>query len=140
MSGPYHEHPKEPFGDLHPIDVHVGRRLREARLSHRLSQSALARHVGLTFQQIQKYERGTNRISASALWAFAELLGVQPNWFYEGLNGLKSEKISAANDRLPATEEGIETRLLASDLTAEEQTAVQAVIGWLRSRPQADYK
>lgn len=69
----------------HPIDVHVGRRMRERRTLLGLSQSNLADKVGLTFQQIQKYERGTNRISASRLWQLGEVLGVPISWFFEEL-------------------------------------------------------
>lgn len=131
--------PHERIGELHPIDVYVGQRLREGRLSRGLSESALARQVGVTFQQVQKYELGTARMSASILWAFADLLGVQPNWFYEGLNGLSSNKVSVANDHSPRTTGGIETTLLASDLTAEEHAAALAVIRWLRSRPMTEF-
>jgi transcriptional regulator with XRE-family HTH domain len=55
----------------HPIDLHVGNRLRELRCLAGLSQTALADSVDLTFQQIQKYEAGTNRIAASRLWDFS---------------------------------------------------------------------
>ncbi|MDA0239837.1 MAG: helix-turn-helix transcriptional regulator [Proteobacteria bacterium] len=71
----------------HPIDVHVGRRMREKRTLLGLSQSHLAEKVGLTFQQIQKYERGTNRISASRLWQLSEILGVPIAWFFEDIGG-----------------------------------------------------
>lgn len=57
-----------------PIDVYVGARLRALRLQRKLSQSELAQALGLTFQQIQKYERGSNRISASKLLRAAEYL------------------------------------------------------------------
>lgn len=64
------------------IDVSVGRRLRDRRTLLGLSQSALAQSVGLTFQQIQKYERGANRISASRLYQFSCLLGVDVDYFF----------------------------------------------------------
>ena len=59
-----------------PIDVRVGARLRLLRRARGLSQTDLAKSLGLTFQQVQKYERGINRISASKLWTAAEILGV----------------------------------------------------------------
>jgi transcriptional regulator with XRE-family HTH domain len=66
----------------HPIDVHVGSRIRTARLLAGLTQSALAAAVKLTFQQIQKYERGSNRVSCSMLSEFAEVLGRPVSWFF----------------------------------------------------------
>ena len=68
-----------------PVDVHVGKRFRERRLSLGMSQTALGDYLGLTFQQIQKYERGANRISASKLWAVSNLFEVPIEWFFEGL-------------------------------------------------------
>ena len=67
------------------VDIHAGARLRERRLSLGMSQAALGEYLGLTFQQIQKYERGTNRISASRLWGMSNLFGVTIGWFFEGL-------------------------------------------------------
>lgn len=64
------------------IDVSVGRRLRDRRTLLGLSQSALADSVGLTFQQIQKYERGANKISASRLYQFSCLLDVDIDYFF----------------------------------------------------------
>ena len=69
---------------IHPIDRHVGFRLRLARASRKLSQTELAKSSGITFQQVQKYEKGTNRVSASRLFEFATLLGVEISYFFEG--------------------------------------------------------
>jgi transcriptional regulator with XRE-family HTH domain len=69
----------------HPVDVHVGRKLRAFRTQRDLSQTSLGRHVGLTFQQIQKYEKGTNRIGASRLHQFALVLNVPVEAFFTGL-------------------------------------------------------
>ncbi len=68
----------------HPIDVHVGERVRITRLAARMSQTALADAGGVSFQQVQKYEKGTNRISASRLFQFAEILGVEVAHFFRG--------------------------------------------------------
>jgi transcriptional regulator with XRE-family HTH domain len=68
----------------HPIDRHVGQRVRLARISRSLSQTALADAVGVTFQQVQKYEKGTNRVSASRLFEFAEVFGVEVSYFFAG--------------------------------------------------------
>ncbi|HTN41893.1 MAG TPA: helix-turn-helix transcriptional regulator [Asticcacaulis sp.] len=68
----------------HPIDLHVGSRVRLRRKLLGLSQDKLGGHLGLTFQQVQKYERGANRISASKLFEIANLLKVPVDYFYEG--------------------------------------------------------
>jgi transcriptional regulator with XRE-family HTH domain len=64
------------------LDLHVGARLRERRTMLGLSQEQLAEAVGLTFQQIQKYERGINRMGASRLWSLARALDVPLDYFY----------------------------------------------------------
>ena len=69
---------------VHAIDRHVGQRVRVARLAKAMSQTGLAEAVGLTFQQIQKYEKGTNRVSASKLYLFAGVLGVDVGYFFAG--------------------------------------------------------
>jgi transcriptional regulator with XRE-family HTH domain len=69
----------------HPVDVHVGDRLRTRRNARDLSQTALGDAVGVTFQQVQKYERGANRISASRLYEFAQVLAVEVGFFFEGM-------------------------------------------------------
>ena len=68
---------------IHPTDRHVGERLRMARLASKMSQTALGEAAGITFQQVQKYERGTNRVSASRLFEFANVLGVEVSYFFE---------------------------------------------------------
>jgi DNA-binding XRE family transcriptional regulator len=69
-----------------PVDVHVGQRVRTRRVLCGLSQTALAEHVGVTFQQIQKNERGVNRIAASRLYQIAHALDVPVQWFFMGLD------------------------------------------------------
>jgi transcriptional regulator with XRE-family HTH domain len=69
----------------HPVDVHVGSKLRAFRTQRDLSQTSLGKRVGLTFQQIQKYEKGTNRIGASRLHEFALVLNVPVEAFFTGL-------------------------------------------------------
>ena len=68
-----------------PIDVHVGLQVRLRRKELKISQEKLAETLGLTFQQVQKYERGANRISASKLYEIARTLRVPIGWFFEGL-------------------------------------------------------
>lgn len=68
-----------------PVDVHVGARLRERRVLLGLTQTELADLLGITFQQAQKYERGTNRISASRLYDIANVLELPIQWFYDDM-------------------------------------------------------
>lgn len=81
---------KKTKGTPDAVDVHVGQRLRVRRSLMGLSQEKLAEAVGLTFQQIQKYERGMNRISAGRLFQFSEILGVPVSYFYDQLSGRKT--------------------------------------------------
>ena len=67
------------------VDAHVGNRIRQRRNELRLSQEKLGEHLGVTFQQIQKYEKGSNRIGAGQLLQIAKFLQVDPNFFYAGL-------------------------------------------------------
>ena len=71
----------------HPVDVHVGKQLRTQRIIMGLSQEALAKAVGITFQQVQKYERGVNRMSAGRLYDFSKVLSVPVAYFFEGYDG-----------------------------------------------------
>lgn len=68
----------------HPVDVHVGKRIRHRRWMTGVTQQQLADKVGIKFQQIQKYETGMNRVSASRLWDIADALGVSVAFFFEG--------------------------------------------------------
>jgi transcriptional regulator with XRE-family HTH domain len=70
-----------------PIDVHVGSRMRMRRMILGMSQEKLGDAFGLTFQQVQKYERGTNRMGASRLQQAADILGVTVPFFFEGAAG-----------------------------------------------------
>ena len=68
------------------IDDYIGKKLRTARIIRNLSQDELAKKVGITFQQIQKYEKGLNRISASRLYWFIRILGVDFDFFFNGID------------------------------------------------------
>ena len=67
----------------HPVDVHVGLRMRQRRTLLAMSQTKLGDAVGLSFQQIQKYERGSNRIGSSRLFEFAKVLDVAVSYFFD---------------------------------------------------------
>ncbi len=69
----------------HDVDVHVGKRIRHRRWMNGTTQQQLAEAVGIKFQQIQKYETGMNRVSASRLWDIAHVLGVPVSFFFAGL-------------------------------------------------------
>lgn len=70
----------------HKVDVHVGKRIRQRRWLTGMTQQRLAELVGIKFQQIQKYETGANRVSASRLWDIADALDVQVVFFFDGLD------------------------------------------------------
>ena len=72
------------MSDSHPVDVHVGKRLRLKRTIMGLSQESIGKAIGVTFQQIQKYERGINRMGASRLYDFAKALNVPVSYFFDG--------------------------------------------------------
>ncbi len=72
-----------------PVDVHVGGRVRAGRTLIGMGQEELGKHVGVTFQQIQKNEKGMNRIGAGRLWQFSLILGRPISWFFEGIGEQK---------------------------------------------------
>ena len=83
----------------HPVDVHVGKRVRHRRWMVGMTQQQLAEKVGIKFQQIQKYETGMNRVSASRLWDISKVLGVNVSFFFEGLNA--EPNVSTNNSDMP---------------------------------------
>jgi transcriptional regulator with XRE-family HTH domain len=105
------------LGSAQEIDAYVGRRLRARRMQVGLSQSMLGRHLGLTFSQVQKYEKGSNRIGAGRLYLMAALLGVPVQYFYEGLNEPPPEP---ANKATVEAERLRETFLRISDPHARQ--------------------
>lgn len=83
----------------HPVDVYVGKRIRHRRWMNGTTQQQLAESVGIKFQQIQKYETGMNRVSASRLWDIASVLNVPISFFFEGLEA--QPKDASAGTDLP---------------------------------------
>ncbi len=71
----------------HPIDIHVGSRVKLRRMILGMSQESLGKSLGLTFQQIQKYEKGVNRIGASRMFELSRLLDVPVQFFYDEYGG-----------------------------------------------------
>ncbi|MFP7673658.1 helix-turn-helix domain-containing protein [Marivita sp. S0852] len=81
----------------HPVDVHVGKRVRHRRWLVGMTQQQLAEKVGIKFQQIQKYETGANRVSASRLWDIADALDVPVAFFFEGIEEAQQEDATASS-------------------------------------------
>lgn len=80
-----------------PIDIHVGQRLKARRVGLRISQSDIGKTLGVTFQQIQKYENGANRIGASNLYRLAKALNVDVSYFFEDL--ASASKVKSLSDQ-----------------------------------------
>ncbi|MGJ8545394.1 MAG: helix-turn-helix domain-containing protein [Sulfitobacter sp.] len=99
----------------HPVDIHVGRRLKQIRNLRRLSQADIAAKLDISFQQIQKYESGANRISASRLFDLAQIFQVEPRYFFDGL--MKAEDVAENDDS--------DMRIIRA-IAAIDDTAVQA--------------
>lgn len=98
----------------HPVDVHVGKRIRHRRWMVGMTQQQLAESVGIKFQQIQKYETGMNRVSASRLWDIGESMDVPVSFFFEGYqdgeveNAAPVQKPEKMNGDLLADKEALE--------------------------------
>lgn len=90
----------------HPVDAHVGKRIRHRRWMVGMTQQQLADRVGIKFQQIQKYETGMNRVSASRLWDIATALGVAISFFFEGIDAARDG--AAVDDDLLADKEALD--------------------------------
>jgi len=101
-----------PSGAANPIDVHVGNRVRLRRTLLGMSQEKLGAALGLTFQQVQKYERGANRIGASRLFDLSRVLDVKIGWFFEDMSpevaaaGPSVMSQASEDPLLPEPEEG----------------------------------
>lgn len=81
------------------LDAEIGRRLRQARLVENLTQDGLAQKLNISFQQVQKYENGSNRVSSSRLWSISRVLGLPITYFYEGLDESEiSETVDGAEE------------------------------------------
>ena len=84
-----------------PVDTHVGTRVRLRRQILKMSQEKLGNALGVTFQQVQKYERGSNRVGASRLWRMSQVLDVPVAFFYEGLGEKGPQAEFAEGDQTP---------------------------------------
>lgn len=127
----------------HLVDRHVGKRVEVRRKSLGFSQSQLGAALGLTFQQIQKYEKGSNRISSSKLWEIAQFFKVDPGYFFEGLTasqpGLaESDTVSFEHD-FPVTRQSQEIARLVPRLSLRQQKiALEMIREMLGDRTDQD--
>ncbi|MBY0355932.1 MAG: helix-turn-helix domain-containing protein [Rickettsiales bacterium] len=106
----------------HPVDIYVGKRLRMRRTMLGMSQEALGRAIGVTFQQIQKYERGVNRMGSSRLFDFARILNVPVAFYFEGYEDEQQEKSEAAamSAAYPGLNDGADQDFEHERLTSRE--------------------
>ena len=105
----------------HHVDVHVGQRMRHRRWMLGITQPQLAARVGITFQQIQKYEAGMNRVSASRLWDIAEAMEVDVTFFFEGLKGGEGRTVEAAAGASAENREEVELLRSYNSIPAEQR-------------------
>lgn len=109
----------------HSIDVTVGRKIRKRRKMLRISQAEIGNRLGISFQQVQKYENGTNRVSASRLQSIADILDVPASWFFEdvGEGEAKVPSISGDDetDAFLATTEGLDFCRAISRISSKDQ-------------------
>lgn len=122
----------------HPVDRHVGRRVCEKRISLGYNQSDLGRALGLTFQQIQKYEKGANRISASKLWDIARFFKVDVGYFFQGLGaqaGMAEGEAAPFDHDFPSTRYTIEISRLAPQLSSRQQKLALDMIREMTGKP-----
>ena len=125
--------------DPHHVDIHVGKRVRLRRNQLSVSQSDLALALHLTFQQVQKYERGSNRVSASKLFEIAQKLDVRISYFFEGLEGQSSEPGAGPADVASmAAAVAVPEMTLVTQLGREQQVALGRVIQAMVPQVPAD--
>jgi len=121
----------------HPVDIHVGSRVRSRRVELGMSQEKLASELGLTFQQVQKYEHAANRISASRLYYMSKVLGVDVPYFYEGyaesggISGFAESPVATFESDLLQRPETIE--LVEAFYRIENQTLRRQMLGLAKS-------
>ena len=108
----------------HPTDIHVGRIVRETRVARGLSQTELGERLGVSFQQVQKYEKGTNRMGASRLLATANILNVPVAALFEGLGEARPVQ---ANGK-PPSRRAIEIATIIDAMPAKKRAAFLTIV------------
>ncbi|MFA1626904.1 helix-turn-helix domain-containing protein [Rhizobium mongolense] len=131
-------HPNATPKKINPVDIHVGRRLRSRRLEMEISQEKLAGAIGVTFQQVQKYEKGINRVGASRLQQIAIALQVPVSHFFDEMPDDAGEISADPKVRLHAeimkfvtSDEGIE--LIRTFTRIEDATVRKRALGVLKA-------
>lgn len=119
------------------IDIHVGTRLRLRREALGISQGNLGRRLGLTFSQIQKYEKGSNRIGAGRLFQIAAFLGVSVSHFFEGLNGERTDPLVQAH--APGASSDEVRQLADAYISVTDNATRAAVLALVRSLPSLNH-
>jgi transcriptional regulator with XRE-family HTH domain len=128
--------------DPNYIDVHVGSRIRMRRQLINMSQERLGELLGITFQQVQKYEKGANRISASRMFFTAKILGVPVQFFFEGLPGGEGDSVlreGIATDEYTSalmTTEGVQLAKAFRD--ADNTTKRKLIVGMAKLIAESD--
>ena len=110
-----------------PEDVEIGRKIRALRLQRGMSQSQLAEAIGLTFQQVQKYEKGTNRVSAGRLQQIADVFGVLITFFYSGL-GARTKKADVQSAGIALVQSKGAMRLLTAYAVISSRATKYALV------------
>ena len=116
---------KQSRAQANAVDTHVGQRIRDKRNERGMSQTEVANALGVTFQQVQKYERGTNRVGASRLFDLSRILSVPIQYFFAGLNN-QSTPIEKEDDNVihlmkPVTVELVEAYYKVENLQVRRQ-------------------
>ena len=111
----------------HPVDTHVGSRVKLRRKLMGLNQAQLGDAVGLTYQQVQKYERGANRMGASRLYQFSQFLDVPVSFFFDDMP-------TDLNDLAPAVETVVAEQIEATEIPEEEVDALVAEYYQIRGK------
>jgi transcriptional regulator with XRE-family HTH domain len=122
----------------HPIDVMVGKRIRLRRLQLSMSQGVLADRLGISFQQVQKYEKGTNRVSSSRLYDIAEILDVPIPFFFSGPSDSRPEVKLIEQLRPGDLKDGL--RLFAAFRSIKGKRARRSVIALVESMSEPKKK
>ena len=105
----------------HPVDVHVGKKIKQMRALRRLSQTDVAQKLNLSFQQIQKYEIGSNRVAASRLYELSKIFGVPTSYFFEGL----------PDDESANTNGSLDTQILDAVTSIEDEKIKSRIVTFI---------
>ncbi|MCG7493776.1 helix-turn-helix domain-containing protein [Thalassobius sp. Cn5-15] len=114
----------------HPVDIHVGKKLKNLRVLRGQTQTDVAKGLNISFQQVQKYELGRNRISASKLYEIANILNVPPAYFFEGLDQ-NADSTSPVIDEETARIAAVFGKIQDDRLKAQIRSFIDAVAGYV---------